>query len=136
MRIRPCVLMLFVFAAWGHSDAYAQSVKLRIEGSELQGGLPERISFVFTNSGNRNISIPPLSSCSRSYSGYLTLMLDFSPVRPQTSGRGGRCGGGSAHKPSILEQALAWKVVPPHSSFVVTLKRSELSYQEAAGVYV
>lgn len=136
MITRPGIatLLLIVAAACG---GHAQTVKLRIEGSGLRDGVPERISFVFVNAGDQNLSIPPLSPCSGRYSGHLTLMLNFSPLQPQVSGKGGGCGGAVDHHLPILDQARAWKVVPPHSSFAVTYARSELfDYQQAAGVYL
>jgi hypothetical protein len=111
-------------------------VKLRLEGSELRDGVPERISFVFMNLSDQSLRIPPVSPCTGNDSGHLTLMVEFSSVRPQTSGSGGGCGSVATDLPSVLELAKNWKIIPPRGSFTVTYKRSELfDNQQAAGIY-
>lgn len=136
MSIRIRIVALLLLCASTTSAGRAQAVKLRIEGSELRGGVPERISFIFVNLSDQSLRMPPVSPCSGHYSGHLTLMLEFSPAEQQTEGRGGGCGSGGFDFPSLVEQARAWKIIPPHQSFTVTYTRSELSsYQEAAGTY-
>jgi hypothetical protein len=136
MIIRLPIVALCILGMGTALGARAQTVRLRIEGSDFRDGVPERISFVFVNLSDRSVRIPPLSPCNNRYSGHLTLMLKFSPVQPQTSGSGGGCGGGLYDGPSILEQALTWNVVPPHTSFTVTYRRTELfDNQHASGTY-
>jgi hypothetical protein len=117
MSIRMRIVALLLVCASTASDGHAQAVKLRIEGSEPRGGVPERISFIFVNLSDQSLRMPPVSPCQGRYGGHLTLILEVSPTRPQTGGRGGGCGSGVSDAPSILE-------------------RSELSsYQQAAGTY-
>jgi hypothetical protein len=111
-------------------------IQLGIRAGELIDGLPETIRFVFVNVGHHEVKIPTVSPCVPDrYSGALRLELKFSPLRPQTEGRGGGCGGGLDHPPGILEQAKSWRRLKPGASLTISYKRTELAPQQAPGAY-
>src|SRR5581483_5525373 len=121
----PCI----VSAQLSHAK---QSIELRLEPSQIINGVPEKFSFVFLNLSDHRVSIPVVSPCRAGTSGVLILNLNFSPALPNTSGRGGGCGGSNSHPPSILEQAKMWKTLEPGDSLTLTYRRSELFVFEEA----
>ena len=91
------VLALSALTVSAHDCAKKPSnVELRIIPNELIKGVPGTISFVFVNITDHEVRIPPVSPCVGKYSGTIKLRLDFSPVAPQTTGKGGGCGGGGS----------------------------------------
>jgi len=131
-------LMLLASMLSGQQWSGAKSmIRLRIQAGGLRNGVPDRIAFVFVNRGDQELRMPAVSPCIRGrYNGTIKLILQFSPLRPQTSGVGGGCGVGQDHVP-ILEEAKSWKIVPPHGAFTISYTRSELFVnQEAPGVYL
>lgn len=131
------VLVLSSLMVSAHDCAKKSSdVELRITPGELIQGVPATISFVFVNIANREVRIPPVSPCVGQYSGTIKLGFDFSPVTPQTAGKGAGCGGAGSHPPGILEQAASWKRLKPGESLTVSYKRVELFvFEEAPGAY-
>jgi hypothetical protein len=111
-------------------------VELRVTPGELIKGVPRTVSFVFLNITDHEVRIPPLSPCIGQYSGTIKLRLDFSPVTPQTTGKGAGCGAGGSHTPGILEQAKSWRRLKLGESFTVSYERAELFvFEEAPGAY-
>jgi hypothetical protein len=111
-------------------------VELQLRSGELTKGVPGTFSFVFVNNADHEVRIPPVSRCVGRYSGTVKLRVDFSPITPQTTGKGGGCGGGGSHPPGILEQAKSWKKLKPGESLTVSYKRTELfDFEEAPGAY-
>ena len=111
-------------------------VELRISPSEVVNGVPEKITFVFVNAGDREVRIPPVSPCLGRRSGIVTLRLEFSPMGPSGQGKGGGCAGIGDHPPGILEEVKSWKTLKPGESFTVSYKRVELSvFEQAPGAY-
>jgi hypothetical protein len=111
-------------------------VELRIAPGELVQGVPGSISFVFLNTSDHEVRIPPVSPCVGRYSGTIKLRLEFSPATPPSPGKGGGCGAGLSHQPGILEQAKSWSKLKPDESFTVSYKRAELFvFEEAPGSY-
>jgi hypothetical protein len=136
MKFRAWCLVLLSLAAFQIAGAQSSSVKLQIEADDLVNGVPERITFVFSNFGDFEVKIPLLSPCIGRETGRVVLMLKFTPLDPQGTGVGGGCGGEIDHPPPIFEQARTWKVIPPHSSYKISYKRSELFVtEERPGVY-
>jgi hypothetical protein len=132
------VLVLFLLAASAQTPARKQSkVELGIRPSELIDGVPERINFVFVNISDHELRIPPVSPCIPGrYSGTVKLHLAFSPLGPQTAGKGGGCGGGADHPPGILEQATSWTRLKPGASLTISYQRVELFVSEQSpGAY-
>jgi len=84
-------------------------VELHIAPSELVNGVPDTITFVFVNAGDREVRIPPVSPCLGRHSGTVTLRFEFSPAGPQGVGKGGGCAGLLDHPPGILEEVKSWK---------------------------
>jgi len=114
----------------------APIVELRIAPSELVNGVPDAISFVFVNAGDREVRIPPVSPCLGRHSGTVVLRLEFSPAGPQGAGKGGGCGGSIDHPPGILEEVKSWKRLKPGESFAVSYKRVALSnFEQGPGAY-
>jgi hypothetical protein len=112
------------------------SVELRLAANEIVNGVPDAFSFVFVNLGDHEIRVPPVSPCVGPYSGTLILRVEFSPIQPQKSGKGGGCGGAGSHMPGILEQAKSWGRLQPGESLTMSYKRSELNvFEQAPGAY-
>ena len=130
-------LVLSSLIGSAHDCAKKQSdVDLLIRSGELTKGVPGTFSFVFVNNADHEVRIPPVSPCVGRYSGTVKLRVDFSPITPQTTGKGGGCGSGGSHPPGILEQAKSWKKLKPGESLTVSYKRTELfDYEEAPGAY-
>jgi hypothetical protein len=131
------LLVLFALGVSAHDCAKKPSdIELRITPGELVKGVPRTIGFVFLNITDHEERIPPLSPCIGQYSGTIQLRVDFSPVTPQTSGKGAGCGAGGSHPPGILEQAKSWRRLKPSESFAVSYERAELfDFEEAPGAY-
>lgn len=111
-------------------------VELQIRSGELIKGVPDTFNFVFVNNADHEVRIPPVSPCVGRYSGTVKLRVVFSPMTPQTTGKGGGCGGGGSHPPGIVEQAGSWKKLQPGESLTVSYKRTELfDFEEAPGAY-
>ena len=135
-RVLIVLVSLALIGQTQTSNASAPRMKLRIDPAEITNGVPQRITFVFFNLGHYEVRIPPISPCVSLYFGRIALMLKFTPLRPQSGGVGGGCGGGLGHVPPIVEQAKNWKAVPPHGSYKISFKRSELFVtEERPGVY-
>lgn len=90
-------------------SAKPHSIELRLRADQIVNGVPDTISFVFENVGDHEVRIPPLSPCVGQYSETLKLRLVFSPFGPHGSGKGGGCGGGTSHPPTILDQVKSGK---------------------------
>ena len=111
-------------------------VDLLITPSGLTKGVPGTFSVVFVNNADHEVRIPPVSPCVGQYSGTVKLRVDFSPITPQTTGKGGGCGSGGSRPPGILEQAKSWKKLKPGESLTVSYKRTELfDFEEPPGAY-
>jgi hypothetical protein len=120
----------------GPNSFCKQSLELRLKPSQIVNGVPGRISFVFLNIGDHEVRIPFVSPCRVSTSGVLILNLNFSPAVPQTSGKGGGCGGGVSHPPGILEQSKTWTRLKSGETLTRSYKRTELFvFEEAPGAY-
>lgn len=118
------------------AEPRAPVVELRIRPSDLVNEVPDTISFVFVNAGDREVRIPPVSPCLGHHSGTLALRLEFSPAGPPGAGKGGGCAGWLDHVPGILEEVKSWKRLNPGESFTVSYKRVELSvFEQAPGLY-
>jgi hypothetical protein len=130
------VLVLFPCIVSAQTPSAKQSIEFRLKPSQIINGVPERISFVFLNIGDHEVRIPVVSPCRASTTGVLILNLNFSPAVPQTSGKGGGCGGGTSHPPGILEQAKTWRRLKSGESLTLSYKRTELFvFEEAPGAY-
>lgn len=117
-------------------SAKPHSIELRLRADQIVNGVPDTISFVFENVGDHEVRIPPLSPCVGQYSGTLKLRLAFSPFGPHGSGKGGGCGGGTSHPPTILDQVKSWKRLEPGQSLTVAYKRTDLFvFEQGAGDY-
>jgi hypothetical protein len=127
--LTPLVLVSLVLSA--QTDGPRTSViELRIGSGELVNGVPDTISFVFVNTGEREVRIPPVSPCLGRHSGTLALRLEFSPAGPHGAGKGGGCAGWGDHPPGILQEAKSWKRLKSGKSLTVSYKRVELSVFE------
>ena len=133
--INLLVLYSLVLSAQTGRPAKA-SIELHIRPGELVDGVPETFSFVFVNAGDRDVRIPHVSPCLGRHSGTVALRLEFLPVGPRGTGKGGGCAGWLDHPPGILEEVKSWKRLKPSESFTVSYKRVELSVSEQApGAY-
>lgn len=129
------VLYSLVLSAQTGAPAKAP-IELHIKPGELINGVPDTFSFVFVNAGDRDVRIPLVSPCLGRHSGTVALRLEFSPVGPQGTGRGGGCAGWLDPPPGILEEVRSWKRLKPGESFAVSYKRFELSvFEQAPGAY-
>jgi len=130
------LLSLLMFSAQS-SAQNRSSVELSLRPSELVNGVPKTMGFVFVNTVDHEVRIPPVSPCIPGrYSGMVKLNLEFLPLRPQIAGKAGGCGGAASHNQSILEQVKSWKRLQPGESLTLSYQRSELSVsEEAAGAY-
>jgi hypothetical protein len=129
------VLSSLIVSAHGCAKKLSD-VDLLVRSGELTKGVPGTFSFVFVNNADHEVRIPPVSPCVGRYSGTVKLGVDFSPITPQTTGKGGGCGGGASHPPGILEQAKSWKKLKHGESLTISYKKTELfDFEEAPGAY-
>jgi hypothetical protein len=136
--INVVVSLSLVLSALSAQTGVARTpvVELHIAPSELVNGVPDTITFVFVNAGDREVRIPPVSPCLGRHSGTVTLRFEFSPAGPQGAGKGGGCAGWLDHPPGILEEVKSWKRLDPGESFTVSYKRVALSvFEQAPGAY-
>jgi len=131
----PLVLVSLVLSA--QTDGPRTSViELRIGSGKLVNGVPDTISFVFVNTGESEMRIPPVSPCLGRHSGKLALRLEFSPAGPRGPGKGGGCAGWGDHPPGILQEAKSWKRLKSGKSLTVSYNRVELSvFEQSPGDY-
>jgi hypothetical protein len=124
--ISSCINLLVLYSLVLSAQTVAPAkapIELHIRPSELVNGVPDTISFVFVNAGDRDV-------------GTVALRLEFSPVGPRGSGKGGGCAGWLDHPRGILEEVKSWKRLKPGESFTVSYKRVELStFEQAPGGY-
>lgn len=132
------VLLIILYSAiMSAQNQPAHTVVLVLRPGRTVNHVPDTFSFIFMNTGDHELRVPPLSPCIGQYSGRLRLRLEFSPIGSRGgSGTGGGCGGGVSHVPGILDQVKSWRSLGPGRSLAVTYARRELFVAEQRpGVY-
>ena len=139
MRVQILAFTLAVgpFLAQAQEPASIRpNVELLLKGGKLVNGVPDAFTFVFVNTGDHEVRLPPVSPCIGNDTGWLLLWLEFTPVKPQGGGEGGGCGGSVNHGPKLMEQVKGWRVLSPGDSYQIRFPRIELfSKEQRPGKY-
>ncbi len=139
-RIRAAAFSLIGFSCFSATLAQnsppTPNLELRLESSDLKGGVPESFTFVFVNVGSHDIHVPQVGPCSSKESGWLQLQLDYKCVVDPQRGFAGGCGSGMGDGPGILATAKSWEILTPGQSLRVKESRSNMfQNQECPGHY-